>query len=236
MGALGLLALLISSARPFVSKGPPSAVAEPAGPVDVSGQIRSNRGHAWPTLLVAATLTTGTALAEGVAASWSGIYLVDEAGAALWVAPLGFGLMSLVMAIVRGIGAGLLERFGTRLVACTGALVAAAGLFLVLIPLVPVVLLGYGIAGAGLGCLFPIGIAHAGAAKDSVGVSFASALGYIGFLIGPPVIGVVAQHIGLPTALALVATTLLAVLVAASRLPNDRRRAEARTSADIERL
>ena len=123
---------------------------------------------------MAATLTTGTALAEGVAASWSGIYLVDDVGAALWQAPLGLGLMSLIMAIVRGFGTRLLERFGTRRVACAGALVATAGLFLVLVPVVPVIVLGYGIAGAGLGCLFPIGIAHAGAVKDSVGVSFAS--------------------------------------------------------------
>lgn len=226
MGAAGVIALMITSARLFLSTGPPIPSPEPIGPAAVSDQTRQRRGRTWPALLVASVLTTGTALAEGVTASWSGIYLADEAGAALWVAPLGFALMSMVMAIIRGFGTRILERFGTRLVACAGALVAAAGLFLVLIAIVPVVLLGYGIAGAGLGCLFPIGIAHAGAAKGSIGVSFASALGYAGFLVGPPVIGVIAQQVGLPTALALVAATLVGVFAAATRLPNDRHRAE----------
>jgi MFS family permease len=223
MGAAAVIALMSSSARLFFSTVAPIPAPEPIRPAAVSDQKRRPGGRTWPALLVAATLTTGTALAEGVTASWSGIYLVDEAGAALWVAPLGFAIMSMVMAILRGFGTRLLERFGTRLVACAGALIAAAGLFLALIAIVPVVLLGYGVAGAGVGCLFPIGIAQAGAAKGSIGVSLASSLGYAGFLVGPPVIGVTAQQVGLPTALALVAATLVGVFAAASRLPNDRR-------------
>ena len=139
MGVAAVIALMSTSAQLFFSTGAPIPAPEPIRPAAVSDQHRPPRGRTWPALLVAAPLTTGTALAEGVT-GWSGIYLVDEAGAALWVAPLGFAIMSIPT--LRGFVTRLLERFGTRLVACAGALVFAAGLFLALIAIVPVVLLG----------------------------------------------------------------------------------------------
>ena len=69
MGAAGVIALMITSARLFLSTGPPIPSPEPIGPAAVSDQTRQRRGRTWPALLVASVLTTGTALAEGVTAS-----------------------------------------------------------------------------------------------------------------------------------------------------------------------
>jgi MFS family permease len=171
-------------------------------------------------LIIAALMTTSTAIAEGVSANWSGIYLVDVVGAALWTAPLAYALLMAAEAAVRAAGEHLLARFGTRRVAAIGALLGAMGLLVALIPVVPVSLLGYTVAGAGLGCLFPIGIAQAGAARGSVGVSVASTSGYAGFLLGPPIVGILAQAFSLPIALASVATTQVAALGGTRYLPS----------------
>lgn len=220
VGAIALAVLAVISWGPVVAGGLPPT--EPALRAH-SATRNATRHRTWTVLSLAAALTASTAFAGGVAASWSGIHLVDDAGAALWVAPLGYALMSLSMAIMRGFGTHLLERFGARLVACVGALVAAAAWFVVLIPDEPIVLAGYLIAGIGMSCLFPIGVAYAGAAGGSVGVSVLSGVGYSAFLIGPPVVGIIGHHFGLTTAFAGVAVALLVVAVTTSQLPKDPR-------------
>jgi len=60
--------------------------------------------------------------------------------------------------------------------------------------------------------VFPLAIARAGALGGPSGVALATTVGYTGLLGGPPLIGFVAEHAGLPTALGTVA--LMAVLAA----------------------
>ena len=68
MGAAAAIALMSTSAQLFLSTGAPIPAPEPIRPAAVSDHKRRPRGRTWPALLVAATLTTGTALAEGVTA------------------------------------------------------------------------------------------------------------------------------------------------------------------------
>lgn len=76
----------------------------------------------------------------------------------------------------------------------------------------PVALAGFVLVGLGLANVFPLAIARAGALGGPSGVALSTTVGYTGLLGGPPVIGFLAEHAGLPAALGTVA--LMAVLAA----------------------
>ncbi len=106
-----------------------------------------------------------------------------------------------------------MARLGERRLLVGGALLAAVGAVVVVTtPSVPVALAGFGVVGLGLANIFPLAIARAGALGGSSGIALATTVGYTGLLGGPPVIGFLATHAGLPFALGTVA--LLAVVAA----------------------
>jgi hypothetical protein len=110
-------------------------------------------------------------------------------------------------------GGVLLRRLGETRLLGGGALLAAAGMTAALVTSSPeLALAGFVLVGLGLANLFPVTIARAGAHSGSRGVALASTVGYSGLLGGPPAIGFLAEHAGLPAALASV--PLLAVVAA----------------------
>ena len=109
------------------------------------------------------------------------------------------------------------------------ASLAAAGLAIALSTGTPAfAILGYGIAGLGVAVLFPVALSIAPRLSGfgpSSSVAVVATLGYGGFLIGPPVIGLLADQVGLPLALGLVVALLVATLplmwLAGQRLARD---------------
>ena len=89
-----------------------------------------------------------------------------------------------------------------------------------------VAVFGFGLVGAGLSCVFPVVLSSAArtpGVAPSAAIAAVCTVGYVGFLIGPPAIGGLAELIGLPRALGLV--VLLCALIAAlgSRPPGSAR-------------
>jgi predicted MFS family arabinose efflux permease len=152
-------------------------------------------------------------LAEGAIGDWSGIYLRHDTGASPAMAALAFTAFSLGMAIARlggdlvneRIGAGALLRAGTAMVA-----IALGGVLLIdhTIPAV----IGFVLCGLGIANAVPVLFSAAGRI-DPPGPSLAAVftLGYTGFIVGPPIIGVLSDHAGLPQTLALLMLALLTV-------------------------
>ncbi|WP_405659425.1 MFS transporter [Streptomyces sp. NBC_01166] len=154
-----------------------------------------------------------TAYGEGALAEWGALHLSQDLGAAPGLAAAGYSLFALTMAIGRLSGTALLERFGQTRTLVAGGATAAAGMLLgALAPAVWLVLLGFAVAGLGLANIFPVAVGRAGALAGPSGVAAASTLGYGGMLLGPPVIGFLADWISLPVALTTV--TLLAATAA----------------------
>jgi fucose permease len=149
-------------------------------------------------------------LAEGAVGDWSGIYLKHDTGASSATAALAFTGFSLGMAIARlggdlvnaKIGASRLLRVGTALVA-----VALGGVLL--IGRTGPAVVGFVLCGLGIANGTPLLFSAAGRI-DPPGPSLAAAftLGYTGFIVGPPVIGVLSDQIGLPRTLALLVFSL----------------------------
>ena len=151
---------------------------------------------------------------EGAVADWAGIYLTGT-GASHALSATGFAGFSLGMALARLGGDGLVARYSRARVLVGGATLAAASLAVLLatgeaLVAVPgLVLVGVGVANA-----VPLLFSAAGRVPPS-GPSLAAVftIGYLGFILGPPVIGVLADATSLTAALALVCGAL--VLVAA---------------------
>jgi predicted MFS family arabinose efflux permease len=152
---------------------------------------------------------------EGAVADWAGIYLTGVTDASRAASAVGFAGFSLGMAVARLGGDGLVERYSRRSVLVGGAALAAVSLAILLaagqaaVAVIAFVLVGVGVANA-----VPLLFSAAGRVPPA-GPSLAAVftIGYLGFILGPPVIGVLADALTLTAALALVCAAL--VLVAA---------------------
>jgi len=158
-------------------------------------------------------------LGEGAMADWSAVYLRDRAGATPGQAAAGYAAFSLAMALGRLVGDGLAVRFGPRRLVRGGGLAATLGIGLALVyPTTWAVLLGFGVVGAGYSVLFPTLLSAAGrgnAGAPSAAIASLSTLGFLGFLIGPPLIGLTATWITLQGALGWVMLAGIAVVALA---------------------
>jgi MFS family permease len=154
-----------------------------------------------------------TAYGEGALAEWGALHLSQDLQADPGLAAAGYSLFALMMAIGRLSGTTLLERCGQTRTLVAGGVTAAAGMLLgALAPTVGLALLGFAVAGLGLANIFPVAVGRAGALAGPSGVAAASTLGYGGMLLGPPVIGFLADRFSLPVAL--ITVTLLAATAA----------------------
>lgn len=157
-----------------------------------------------------------TAYGEGAIADWTTLHLTDDVHASAGTAAAGYAAYAFAMTSGRVGGTWLSIRLGQNRLMLLGGLTAAAGMLLAaLAPSVPAAIGGFVLAGLGLANLFPLAIARAGAAGGPQGVALASTLGYGGMLIGPVVIGFLADAVGLPLSL----TTVAVAATAAALLP-----------------
>jgi MFS family permease len=127
------------------------------------------------------------------------------------------------------LGVRVLDRFGRVLVLRVTAVMAVAGLLVVIFVLPPALaIVGVVIWGLGASLGFPVGMsAAADDAKSAAGrVSAVATMGYMAFLVGPPAIGLVGEHVGLLRALLLVAILIVVAgaVSGAARPPQEVRR------------
>lgn len=120
-----------------------------------------------------------------------------------------------------------------------GGLVAAIGLTLALVVTwIPMVLLGFSLVGAGFSVVFPLTLSAAGrTSKQAAGTAIAAVatFGYVGFLVGPPVIGFVADALSLRIALGFVVVLSLCAAVCARAVGGDKPTANSQVLEALER-
>jgi fucose permease len=187
--------------------------------VDDAGD-RSDAGPSFalppPALLLLGFIAFGVLFCEGAIGDWSGVYLRESLGSSPAIAATGFAVFSLLMAAGRLAGDGLALRLGPAWVVRGGGALVALGIALAVASDVPLIaIVGFGLVGAGLACSFPLLLS---AASRTPGVAASTAIaaiataGYTGFLVGPPLIGTVAEALTLRVALGLLG--VVGVLVA----------------------
>ncbi len=208
----GVLALAV---RAWMLPGRDTHEQAPAPPAPAGA--RSHRRSAVGALAVLGVLAAAGAFVEDSAASWSAIWLRDDLAAAVVTAGLGFVAFQVAMTAGRLTGDRVVDRFGQRRVARVGGAVIAAGFALLLAaPTVPTTLVGYALAGLGVATLVPAVYAAADALPGwgtGVGLTVVNLLLRIGFLVSPPLVGLLADTVGLRAGLLTVVVAGLLVLV-----------------------
>ena len=143
---------------------------------------------------------------EGAVADWSAIYLREDLCTGPGFAGLGYAGCAVAMTVGRLAGDRVVARFGAVPVLRAGSLTAALGLGLGLAAGHPAAAVcGFTIFGLGAAVVAPVTFSAAGnipGVPAAAGISRVTGLGYLGLLGGPPVIGFVAQGVGLGWALA----------------------------------
>ena len=186
-----------------------------------SAQSKAGGGLALPSraVMLIGGLCFLVMMTEGGIADWSGIYLRHDAGASAAAAATAFTGFSLGMAVARLGGDALNERLGAgRLLRGGMTLVAIAlGGALLTGEVVPSVI-GFALCGLGIANAVPLLFSAAGRVEPP-GPSLAAAftVGYTGFIVGPPVIGLLADRFGLPDTLSLLVLASLAVVALGGR-------------------
>jgi fucose permease len=152
---------------------------------------------------------------EGAIGDWGAIYLREGLNTTEGRAATGYAVFALLMAGGRFSGDWLTTRFGSaRLVRVSGVLVVI-GIGLALVSSASwLAIAGFAFVGAGVSCIFPL-IMSAAARTPGIapgtGIAAMATAGYTGFLVGPPMIGTVAELLTLRGALGLLA--LFGVLI-----------------------
>ncbi|WP_435748556.1 MFS transporter [Microbacterium sp. PMB16] len=158
--------------------------------------------EAWrePRTYLLGMVMLGMSFAEGGANDWIALGTEQGHGFAEGTGAVSLAVFSIGMTLVRLFGGPLVDRFGRVTVLRILAVTAASGILLfVLAPNLPLVLVGAALWGIGASLGFPLGMSAAAddPAKAAARVSAAATIGYVAFLGGPPVLGIISEHIGL---------------------------------------
>jgi predicted MFS family arabinose efflux permease len=145
---------------------------------------------------------------ERAMSDWSGVYLVQN-GATNALAAIGYAVFAAMMTTGRFAGDRLVHRFGEIRVLQAGSALAAVGLSIGLAIGGPAAgMFGFACVGAGSSVLVPILFRAGGripGIPTGVGIASVTTMGYMSFLVGPPLIGFAGRSLGLRTALGIIA-------------------------------
>lgn len=179
---------------------------------------------AWrePGTLLVGLVVLAFALAEGIANDWLALALVDGYGAGEALAAVGFACFVSAMTLGRTFGGGAVDRLGrVTVLRVTGVLVIAGVAVVVWSPGLPGAFAGAVLWGLGASLGFPLGMSAAAddERRAAARVSVVSSIGYAAFLGGPPLLGALADSLGVRQAVVVAGAAGLvgALLASATR-------------------
>ncbi|HWE63554.1 MAG TPA: MFS transporter [Chloroflexota bacterium] len=205
LGATIILgALLLAATRSFLPRAEDASAHGPAF------------ARLTPPLIWLGIVGFGALMAEGSIGDWSALYLRRILGASPGLAAAGYATFTLTMTIGRLTGDRLTAYLGpVRLVRLGGALLAVGLGGALLLDHIAATLAGFALIGFALANIVPILFSAAGRTPHLApgpAIAAVSTASFVGFLVGPPVIGVTADHVTLRGGLAIVAG--LGILIA----------------------
>jgi MFS family permease len=146
---------------------------------------------------------------EGTMFDWSGVYFQKVVAAPAEKVTLGYAAFMATMAGGRFLGDRLVGRFGKQRVLQASGVVITSGLLLaVLLPNIYTATVGFLLVGIGVSSVVPLVYSSAGKSKKlspGLALTAVSSIGFLGFLVGPPLIGFIAQAFNLRWSFTLIA-------------------------------
>jgi len=160
---------------------------------------------------------------EGTMYDWSGIYFERVVAAPKSFQALGFTAFMCAAATGRFLGDWLVNKYGVRrMLQIFGCFIAAGLTLAVALPYLVPATIGFILTGLGVSCVIPLTMSLAGQASGSQtpgqAIASVSTVSYFGFLLGPPVIGYIAQAANLRWSFVLGALAGLCITVLISKM------------------
>lgn len=160
--------------------------------------------------------------AEGAMFDWSGVYFKEVVIAPQALVIVGYASFMIMMASGRFVGDRIIAKLGRKkLLQLSGLLVFTGLMISVALPYLVTATVGFLIVGFGVSSVIPtIYSTAAKSAKVAPGMALASvsSIGFLGFLLGPPLIGYIAQLANLQYSFAIVALFGLCITWMVSKL------------------
>ncbi|MBW9215149.1 MFS transporter [Mumia sp. zg.B53] len=227
-----LFALVAVAAFPFLLRGPEADPLEPteAGAASAVRRLSRGGGPTPRTLLVLGALVllgVADALVEDAGSTWAAVYLSDSLGAPGSIAAFGYVALVGAQFVGRVLGDRLVDRFGQRAVVRVGGLITTVGMGAALaLPTVPGTIAGFAAAGFGVATVFPAAMHGADELpgfKPGTGLTLLTWLMRIGFLVSPPLVGLIADATSLRVGLLVVPLAGITLLALSGVLDGRRR-------------
>jgi MFS family permease len=167
-------------------------------------------------MLVFSLICFGSMACENTMYDWSGIYIKQVLHGSNGLATIAFVVYMVAMTTGRMLGDRLADRFGIRFVIRSSGILIFCGLTTtVFSPYIPLTMAAYLLTGFGVSCVVPFVFSLAGKipmSNPGAALASISSIGYLGFLLIPPMIGYVAQSSSLRVSFAIIATMGLLIM------------------------
>jgi MFS family permease len=152
-------------------------------------------------IMVLVAVTLSAMILEGAGGDWSAIYMRNVFAVEPFLAGLAVALGAGAQAVTRFFADSFVERFSPVLVARTLLSVLGLGALVVFFSQVPwLSLLGFALMGVGTSAIFPLAMSAAAQRTDrpaAVNVAALAQISFVAFLVGPPLLGFIAEHFGI---------------------------------------
>ncbi|HEX8461899.1 MAG TPA: MFS transporter, partial [Segetibacter sp.] len=193
-----------------------------ASRVLVKSDIKSEESaplFAWPdkSLLVLGLIAFSSMICEGAMFDWSGVYFKKVVMAKPSLVGAGYTAFMCTMALSRFVSDRFTHRFGfKRILQASGIIISAGLLLAVILPKLYPAIIGFLLVGVGVSSIVPLVYSAAGKSKllsPGIALASVSTISFFGFLLGPPLIGVLAGISGLQLSFSVIACMGLCVTI-----------------------
>ncbi|GAA2104877.1 MFS transporter [Microlunatus panaciterrae] len=215
LGVVGVLMIILALVVSRWMLAGPDRVADHLERTPTSAGVGARR-MAVRLLAIGGIAVVGAAV-EDVGNSWGALWVTAGLGAPVAAAGSGFVAMMGAMTVGRFLGDPAVERLGPRRVTRLGMILAAAGLGVAVAwPGLVTTYVGFALAGLGAAVMIPMAMHAADEVPglgNGVGLAVVGWITRVGFLLSPPVIGVIADQTSLRFGLAVAPLAALAGLL-----------------------
>jgi MFS family permease len=167
-------------------------------------------------MLIFSLICFASMACENTMYDWSGIYVKQVMHGSNGLATIAFVVYMVAMTTGRIFGDRVADKFGIKFVLRGSGILIFCGLLItVLSPYMPLTFLGYLFTGFGVSCVVPFIFSLAGKipmSNPGPALASISSIGYLGFLLVPPMIGYVAQSTSLRVSFAIIASMGLLII------------------------
>jgi MFS family permease len=172
-------------------------------PHRTGGSTEEVKGFAWPTatILILVVVTLSAMIMEGAGIDWSAIYMRDEFQVTPFLAGFAVALGAFTQAATRFFVDPFVERYSPTVVSRVLLSILLVGALLIFFATADwMALVGFGLAGVGTSAIFPLAMSAAAQRTDrpaATNVASLAQTSFTAFLLGPPLLGYIAEHFGI---------------------------------------